>query len=425
MTMPDETEAGVIDVTVTDAEVIDGELVPVEHSRADKAIALAAEEAFKSSGIPDRNEFLSLAMMARTMSMSGIVPKALQNKPADTFIVLLTGRDLGIPVTSAINQIHVIDGRPSLAPKLLNARIRKLGLGKIVPGERSTEKAEAIAYGPHGERLGPATVFTWADAQEGRLVGKGCQPGAHARDCKCRQGYKTWPQRMLWWRAAGWCADDYFPEASLGLYSPEELGAVVDEEGVPIDPGTAPLPQGFEDVARGHADAVDPPNDPADTAKLKATIAALPDEQKADLRNQWTKRQLPPVDQLTTSKASFAWAMVRAHVTIAERAGTMGEIAQMPQEPESDPSAPGPTPEPETPQEPQAEPDPVKSDPDAPDPDLEAARVAVALIPAKGVDHALGERLLVKTGNVEERRERLAQALAAEAKEDVNVDLPY
>lgn len=433
-----------------ESQVVSGELVHApEQSRADRAIARAAEEAFESSGIPGKDEFLALAMQARVMSMSGIVPKALQGKPADVFVVLLTGRDLGIPITSALNQIHVIEGQPTLAPKLLNARLRQLGVGKIVPGERTDMSATAIALGPDGVELG-RTTFTWEDAIGAGLVKPDCLPKQHTPKClnyqskawdKCRQGYKTYPQRMLWWRASGWCADDYFPEASLGLYSPEELGAVVDDQGVPIDPGTVELPAGFDTPHLG--DDTDPTNDPEDTVKLNATIAALPDDERKALKEQWVSRNLPPVGQLTTAKAQFAWAMVRAHVTNAERAGTMGEViiptATAPQEPSEAPEASTTTPAPEDATAAESGPDPVESEPaeepvadppaDAPpepvDQELESAIHAVGLMPMRIVDACLAEKGLTKTGNADTRRARLARKLADEAKENPYADEPF
>lgn len=489
--------------------------VPVEPSRADRAIEHAAHQAWESSGIPGHDEFLALAAQAHLMSTSGIVPKALQGKPADVFVILLTGRDLGIPITSAINQIHVIDGRPTLAPKLLNARLQRLGLGKIVPGERTDMKATAIAMGPHGEVLGE-TTFTWEEAITGGLVMPDCLPGNHTEKCmryaskgyeKCRQGYKTWPQRMLWWRAAGWAADDFFPEASLGLYSPEEMGAITDDDGNPIDPGTAPLPPGFEQQAIDSG-VDDPPNDPADTALMRATIAALPPDAQADLKSRWAERNIAPLAQLTQGPARFVWAMIRPLVDAAKKAGTMGDVvvgepplpgqapnadgnrpplsggipshveaeswAQTPQDPPGPDGGPDAAPEPDTATGAESAPDPgmvVESvgepmvdlpvsptpgtvitaapivngevgepriigtvtppsvvdsaivhpvEPELSDEDRaflaakERAMRATSIMPGRVVDAALGARQLVKTGNLDVRRERLADQMAIE-----------
>jgi hypothetical protein len=380
---------------VTHAEVVDGELVPVE-SRADKAIAHAAEEAFNTSGIPDRDEFLSLAMQARVMSMSGIVPKALQGKPADTFIVLLTGRDLGIPVTAAINQIHVIDGKVSISPKLLNARLRSLKIGKVIPGKRDATMAEAIACDMDGTPLGPPVVYTMAMAKQAKLDGK--------------NNWKTYPERMLWWRAVGYAVDDYFPEAGLGLYSPDELGAVTDADGNPIDPGTAPLPEGFAPAEPVH----NAPADPADLDLIARTIAALPVDGRDKLRGIWKHRRLPAPHQLDGNQAAFAWAIIRPIVADAEKAGAMGAV--MPSEPSEPDPATDAAPEPS---------DGVDEATDGPDDDVTAGAIAaVKLMPMRAVDAALNERLLTTTGSADDRRARLSMVMIREANEPLPDDPP-
>lgn len=127
------------------------------------------------------------------------------------------------------------------------------------------------------------------------LVAQDCQPGAHSAICKnrdskswlrCNTGYVTYPKRMMWWRAAGFCADDWFPTASMGLYSPEALGAVVDEEGRPIDPSTVRLPDGYEP---------EPPPPPAPAEMV--TVA-----ERDDLR-----RRLRSLPEAAQPVAATAW----------------------------------------------------------------------------------------------------------------------
>jgi hypothetical protein len=255
----------------------------------ESALEAAARAALDEPGIPGRDEFLSLAMQARVLSMSGLAPKSLQGKPADVFMILLAGRDLGISTTAALRKIYVVDGQPSLAPLLLNMRIRRLGIGRIVPAaDNDIHKATAIALGPDDRPLGPASVFTWEDAQRAELVRSDCRADNHSEACQtaakssewnkrkaaCKDNYRHYPARMLWWRACGNAADDYFPEAALGTYSPDELGEVTDENGNPIDPETVALPEGYGPKA------VAPP-EPAsddDRAELRRRIDALPEE---------------------------------------------------------------------------------------------------------------------------------------------------
>lgn len=290
----------------------------LEHrppSAGDVAVAQAAEVAMAMPGVPGRDEFLALAMQARMLSLSGAAPPAVRNSPYVAFHVAMVGRDLGISPSAALELIDVIDGQKgpqlSLSPQLMNGQIRRLGLGEIVKGASSAESCEAWAIGPGGrdrrcrlrwpehvddcecDVLGRAT-WTWEDSRMAGLVGPNCQPGQHVKDqnrssggrswkvCGCNQGYVTYPQRMLWWRVSGYLADDVFPEAGLGLYSPEELGAVVGDDGRPIDVASVELPPGYEPAELTAAEPGGQPADPAELWELQARVHGLPEAQQLE-----------------------------------------------------------------------------------------------------------------------------------------------
>lgn len=336
MSEPTETSAAE-HVTPEVVEQRGGEVVPMNPQHS--AIERAAEAALSMPGIPGRDEFLSLAMQARILSMSDVAPKGLRGNPHVAFHVCMIGRDLGISPSAAIELIDVIgdgqDARPSMSPQLLNGQIRRLGLGRIVPVEVTTERAVARALGPRDEQLGPDVEFTWEDAQIAGLVDMRCpdarthwkKEGTRGRDrdsrCDCRQGWRTYPRRMLWWRAAGFAADDYFPEAGLGLYTAEELGAVVDEDGRPIDPADVELPQGYEPKAK----AADPSKVRADADELwllQERIHALPAQEKADLKDRWQQTASikgVPAWGLSKAVVNTASALVRGFEAMAKRGG--------------------------------------------------------------------------------------------------------
>jgi hypothetical protein len=269
----------------------------VEPVQVEAALVAATEAALSQPGIAGRDEFLSLAMQARILSMSGAAPRLVRDDPHLAFHIALVGRDLGISPSAALELIDVLDTRSgpklSLSPQLMNGQLRRLGLGSVKPLKRTKDSAIAGAYGPDGILLGESE-FTWEDAVDAELADDRCEPGRHWRPnngqgrCACNMGWKRYPKRMLWWRAAGFAADDYFPEASLGLYQPEALGALVDEDGRPIDPTTVALPEGYEPTSHGNGAARGAlPEGVADGAalwKLQAQCHALPDEQKRQLR---------------------------------------------------------------------------------------------------------------------------------------------
>ncbi len=346
----------VVDVTATDqdaehveAELVDRPQVPaVPDQPAQAAIEAAAAAALAMPGVPGRDEFLSLAMQARVLSLSGAAPEAVRNNPHVAFHVAMVGRDLGISPSAALQLIDVLKTSSgyqlSLSPQLLNGQIRRLGLGAIRPVVQERDRCVAAAVAPDGTVLGE-TEFTWEDARDAGLVGAQCKPGDHHKTlqrkrkdgstyqvCGCNQGYITYPRRMMWWRASGFCANDYFPEAGLGLYSPEELGAVVDDEGRPIDPATVALPAGYDDPkeleqakqAEQQAQR-EAPADPVELMQLQLRIAALPDQARSDLAKAWvhpeSRLRGVPARAVPHRLLAQAKAMVNAHWGKAKRAG--------------------------------------------------------------------------------------------------------
>jgi hypothetical protein len=336
---------------VADA-VLNPELVVQQagEDAATAAINAAVTEAATLPGVPGRDEFMALAMQARILSMSGAAPKAVRGNPYVAFHVAMVGRDLGISPSAALELIDIIEGggqyRLSLSPQLLNGQIRRLGLGSIVPLVQRVDYCLAVALAPHGHadvRCGPtwpdhiedcrchgilgSTEFSWEEAQMAGLAMRDCKPGEHTVKClnrntssweKCNQGYVTYPKRMMWWRAGGYCADDWFPEAGLGLYSPEELGAVVDVDGRPIDPTSVELPEGYQPKAPEPVAMADDRT----VAELRHVINALPPDGRQALVAKWTDGQaegnpyLQPLGKageptkLPERQVKKAWAVV-------------------------------------------------------------------------------------------------------------------
>jgi len=102
---------------------------------------------------PERLEMNDLASMAVTLAFADLVPKPLRGKPNDVFMVLLTARDLGVRVTTALREFHVIDGKLTLSPKVRLAMVNEQGAGKgwkVWKGESSTEAATSSSGGGGG-----------------------------------------------------------------------------------------------------------------------------------------------------------------------------------------------------------------------------------------------------------------------------------
>lgn len=159
---------------------------------------------------------LSAALkIAERLSKSNLIPKALQGKPDDVLVVLLTGRSYGVDPMTALSNISVINGKPVLEAKLLHglclARKDVCEYFVCVEANATSATYEAKRVGaPKPERK----TWTIKQAQDAGLHGK--------------ENWQKYPQAMLEARAKAALARSAFPDVVTGAYIPdeaEEMGA--------------------------------------------------------------------------------------------------------------------------------------------------------------------------------------------------------
>ena len=64
--------------------------------------------------------------LAETVSKSGLVPSALRGKPADILIAVQLGMELGLSPVQALQNIMVVNGRPSMWGDLVMALVKAM-----------------------------------------------------------------------------------------------------------------------------------------------------------------------------------------------------------------------------------------------------------------------------------------------------------
>lgn len=249
--------------------------------------------------IPGHQEMQGMAAMAVTLAGADAVPAALRNKPNDVFQVLLTARDLGVAITTGMREFHVIDGKVTLSPKVKLAMVNERGRqeGWACWPDPGNDAEQATWHATRRDRPGLtfSSSFTMAEA---RNAGTGKGTGKLAD----KDNWKNYPKRMLSWRALGYLLDDVFPEVGTGLYSPDELGAMTDEDGQVIDvASTEPL--AGTNPPRGHGPRETPPTElPLADAEPEASaaiasrgraIAAAGPQARQALNDLWGKGDDP------------------------------------------------------------------------------------------------------------------------------------
>ena len=152
--------------------------------------------------------------MASVLCKSGLIPNGL-NSPEKVFVALQWGHELGLSPMVAVNNVAVINGKPTLSADIMSAVVKRSPeYGGIKWIEMSDTKAECeiTRILPNGEKEVQRSCFTMDDAVKAGLAS--------------RDVWKKYPRRMLKHRCLSYGLKDVFPDLLAGLYDPEEIESV-------------------------------------------------------------------------------------------------------------------------------------------------------------------------------------------------------
>lgn len=200
---------------------------------------------------------------ARALSEAGLLPAHYRGRPANLLWAIEYGASLGISTMAAITSVHVIDGKPSASVGLIGGLVRRAGHTLRVTYDGTT----AVATINRCDDPGFTFKARW-DLERARGAG-----------LTGKDNWLKYPQAMLKARAITEVARDACPEALCGLlYTPEELGAVVDDDGTVIEASATPQPSAPAPAPAPAAPAPPaPPDAPAerDWMAEAATVATI------------------------------------------------------------------------------------------------------------------------------------------------------
>lgn len=176
---------------------------------------------------PPKNmeEALDLATM---LSKSSIVPRDLQGKPGDILVAIEFGMSLGLKWIQAVQNVAVINGRPTIWGDALKAVVMSNPLCTFI----EEDELEVVTAKGRGRckvgRKGKPDVevtFSIEDAKKAHLWGK--------------QGpWTQYPARMLMMRARSFALRDAFPDALKGIICREEAEDIA--PAIELPPAEAP-----------------------------------------------------------------------------------------------------------------------------------------------------------------------------------------
>lgn len=173
---------------------------------------------------PTMNEASLRVMMAAAQRYvdSGLLPDGV-NTPQKALVIMTAGRELGVPATYALRNIHVVKGKPTCSAELMLALVRRAYGPSAIRVAKSDNQSCTVQYREQGWDGVSEYTFTMDDARAAGVANS--------------TTWKSFPAAMLRARCISAVVRFAFPECISGLYTPEELGAQVSvtEEGAVID----------------------------------------------------------------------------------------------------------------------------------------------------------------------------------------------
>lgn len=175
--------------------------------------------------------FLELERFAQLAAKSDFVPKDYRGRPDNVMVAIQMGSELGLAPMQSLQNISVINGRPSVWGDAMLALCRRSPLCEDVQ-ETSEGEGDNLTAICLVRRKGASPVivpFSVADAKKAGLWGK--------------QGpWQQYPHRMLQLRARGFALRDAFPDLLRGLMSAEEAGDIPPGPTIEGEPEPTPPP---------------------------------------------------------------------------------------------------------------------------------------------------------------------------------------
>lgn len=170
-------------------------------------------------------KFDGIQKAASAMQKSGYFKDVVSE--AQAIVKVMAGAELGLPPFASMSGIHIIQGKPVLGANVIATLIKNSG--RYDYQVRKCDATECVLAFHENGKLSGEVSFTMAEAKAAGLTGK--------------DNWAKFPSDMLFARAISRGARRFAPGIFGGspVYTPDEMGADVDEDGHVITVTAAPV----------------------------------------------------------------------------------------------------------------------------------------------------------------------------------------
>lgn len=191
-------------------------------------------------------EFSLIQRKAKALSSANIVPKDYQGNVPNCMIAMEMAQRLGAGELEIMQNLHVIQGRPSFSAAYLIARVNQSGILRgrlkfVMVGTLSSDDYGCYAVGTDretGEELVGTTITIGMAKNEGWYGKNGSK-------------WKTMPEQMLRYRAAAFWSRVNAPDATMGMHTTDEVSDFEEKE---VNPSTGQISSVQEMLAKKKAE---------------------------------------------------------------------------------------------------------------------------------------------------------------------------
>ena len=163
----------------------------------------------ENSGFMQVNTLEEAMRCSKLIAESSFCPKSMINKPGDVLVALQMGQELGLKPMQALQNIAVINGRPSLWGDAMLAVCRQSKDFEFITEVYDAANDSFTCTVKRRNEPEVVRSFSMAEAKTAGLTGK-------------EGPWRTYPKRMLQMRARGFALRDAFPDTLRGILIKEE-----------------------------------------------------------------------------------------------------------------------------------------------------------------------------------------------------------
>lgn len=198
-----------------------------------------------SKGLEPRN-FEETMALANLLAKSDIVPKDFQGKPANILVAVAMGRELGVGWAQSLQNIMVLNGRPSTWGDIVMGLVLSSGYYEDSHDEFDEKKdgGTAIFYSKRKGKRETVRTFSHEDAKKAGLLTK--------------DTYQKYERRMLFNRSRAWALRDDYSDVLKGLRITEEEQDIIEVGTVAGQRDTFALPALRTEAVQTQADPSKP-----------------------------------------------------------------------------------------------------------------------------------------------------------------------